>query len=329
MHPPRPKRQHYVPQLHLKHFADERNHVWTYDTSTGDVRSSLPSQTAVETNFYSLVDDNGQHDDALEIFLSKVESDAAITYEKLLRGEIPTGTDRANFARFLATLYVRGPAMLRVFGQIYGAGALQVLSTLASDREKFNQAMSAMPRQDGEGERDMDALFAAAQTTVAKSTIQVDRKVGMGLLADADHIAEVFHAMGWRVIRSTGLAFISGDTPLCKAVPSSAIDPNYGDGGLMNKQVTMSLPLSRDRLLLMGWAPDSKGLLETDREDIKGKNRQRADFAERYLYAHERDEGIRRLGQKRHKSVLAVGGIPADRIEVVRKLVEADASKGR
>jgi len=33
--------------------------VWTYDAQTGQVRSAVPEQTAVETHFYSVERDDG------------------------------------------------------------------------------------------------------------------------------------------------------------------------------------------------------------------------------------------------------------------------------
>ena len=54
-----PKRQHYVPRLHLKHFVgtEPKGQIWTYDKETGKKWSGTPENTAVETHFYSVEND--------------------------------------------------------------------------------------------------------------------------------------------------------------------------------------------------------------------------------------------------------------------------------
>lgn len=79
---PTPKRQHFVPIVHLKHFigSSPKSQVWTYDAG-GDVLSATPENTAVETHFYSVERDDGTMDTQLEEFLSLVENNAAPVYD--------------------------------------------------------------------------------------------------------------------------------------------------------------------------------------------------------------------------------------------------------
>ncbi|MCU0893328.1 MAG: DUF4238 domain-containing protein [Rhodospirillales bacterium] len=106
------KRQHFVPEMHLKHFVgtDPHGHVWTYDAKTGSVRSSTPKNTAIESYFYSFINIDGKMDTRVEQHLSDVESKASPTYEELLSEHVPLQTQgRADFANFLALMYVRTP----------------------------------------------------------------------------------------------------------------------------------------------------------------------------------------------------------------------------
>lgn len=50
-----PKGHHFIPRLHLQHFAgpDPQGQVWTYDAQTGNVWSAIPEEIAVQTHFYS------------------------------------------------------------------------------------------------------------------------------------------------------------------------------------------------------------------------------------------------------------------------------------
>lgn len=100
-----PKRQHFVPRLHLQHFAggDPKGHVWTYDAQTGQCRSAVPEETAVEAHFYSAERLDGTMDTTLEEILAGFESAAAPIYEGLLRGVVPTAAaTRARMAEMEA-----------------------------------------------------------------------------------------------------------------------------------------------------------------------------------------------------------------------------------
>jgi hypothetical protein len=126
-----PKRQHFIPILHLKHFvgADPKGQVWTYDAESGEVRSATPENTAVQTHFYSVEGEGGVMDTRVEDRLAVVESNAAPVYEALLRAEMPSKDSqaRANFATFLALMHVRTPTMRRIYAEMMGRG-IQIMS---------------------------------------------------------------------------------------------------------------------------------------------------------------------------------------------------------
>jgi hypothetical protein len=74
-----PKSQHFIPRLHLQHFAgpSPKGQVWTYDAVAAKTWSAIPEETAVQTHFYSAEKDDGSMDTRIEEFLSSVESLAA------------------------------------------------------------------------------------------------------------------------------------------------------------------------------------------------------------------------------------------------------------
>jgi uncharacterized protein DUF4238 len=104
-----------------------KGQVWTYDARSGDVRSAVPEETAVQAHLYSIERDDGSMDTTIEEHFSKLETKASPEYEALLHGEIPTSQARAAFATFLALMYVRTPAMLRNGAEMYGR-MIQIMS---------------------------------------------------------------------------------------------------------------------------------------------------------------------------------------------------------
>jgi hypothetical protein len=95
------------------------------------MHSAIPEETAIETHFYSAQNTDGTMDTQIEEYLQSVESNAAPVYEALLRGEIPKDSQaRVDFSIFLALMYVRTPAMRRMYAEGYS----QLL--LGSSRER-------------------------------------------------------------------------------------------------------------------------------------------------------------------------------------------------
>jgi hypothetical protein len=140
-----PKRHHFIPILHLKHFvrSDPEGQVWTYDAESGDVRSALPENTAVQSHFYSVATEDGTMDTGLEEFIATIESKAAPAYEALLQGRLPAKDTQArvDFATFLALMYVRTPAMRRMGAEMVGR-QLQIMCYAYGTNEKAFDALN-------------------------------------------------------------------------------------------------------------------------------------------------------------------------------------------
>ena len=114
-----PKAHHVIPALHLRNFAGNqpKGQVWTIDKDGTPLRSAIPEETATQKHFYSIERKDGSLDTTIESHLSEVESKAAPVYKKFLSGSIPGySQERADFAAFIALLYVRTPAVRRDAG---------------------------------------------------------------------------------------------------------------------------------------------------------------------------------------------------------------------
>lgn len=297
---PRPKRHHYVPRFYLQNFVDTNGRVWTYDNATGGVFASLPSETALETNLYSVEDEDGALRDDIEHLLSGIESKAAALYPRVLRGETLTGQDKADFAVFLSTLYTRSPAMMNAYAEMSGYFAQQLMDLALSDRRVFETSMDKYDRAKGKttSAEERDRFFEFARDK-SRYTLDVDKKRGLGALAISDRLTEMFFDMSWFVFESPDQHIITSDNPLVRVNPEDSVSPIYGDGGFMNKRSQVTLPLSPTRVLGLCWDLDPRpGVHPIPKVQGRVFNRQRAHFSERYLYASLRDGGISALGQK-------------------------------
>ncbi|MFN4220655.1 MAG: DUF4238 domain-containing protein [Novosphingobium meiothermophilum] len=71
----RPKRHHFIPQMMLRHFADDDGQLWFWrrDLMPGDTRKTSTQNLFVEKDLYTFVQGNGEKDVALETFFSNLE----------------------------------------------------------------------------------------------------------------------------------------------------------------------------------------------------------------------------------------------------------------
>jgi Protein of unknown function (DUF4238) len=296
----RPKRQHYVPKFYLEHFIDVDGNVWNYDIANNEVRNASPMNTAVETNFYSVLNEAGDYYDEVESWLSGVESKASELYPKVLRGESLVGQEKADFAVFISSLFARSPALITAHAEMTGYLAQQITDSTFTIRERFDASMDRYEASNGKvttPQQRTEILDFAHDKS--QYVIQVDKKRGLSALGIADKLTEIFLGMTWCIFESPDQHLITSDNPVVRVNPIQDEHSIYGDGGFMNKRSNVSFPLSPSRILGLAWLPESpKGICRVDKQQGRLFNRQRAHFAERYLYASRRDEGIGMLGQK-------------------------------
>lgn len=254
-----PKFHHYVPLLHLKHFVGQtpHGHVWTYDAETGQVRSSLPKETGGQTHFYSIERDDGTMDTTVEKCFSTVESAAAPVYEALLQGKIPAkGTrERADFAAFLALMFMRTPGMRRMIGEVVGRG-IQILAYAYGTNDTAFKSLNRRAEADGAQQLTAEERERVRQTMVDPSGYRMEvpkERTFHILLSTANGLVPIFRNMKWTLIEAAHGFFITSDNPVIKDVDPKSVSPFYGDGGFMNKTVEVVFPLSPRRALMMTW----------------------------------------------------------------------------
>jgi hypothetical protein len=296
-----PKGHHFIPRLHLEHFAgnDPQGQVWTYDAQTGRVWSAIPEETAVQTHFYSAENPDGTMNTSLEEALSKVEGAAAPTYERLLQGVIPeVSQERMDFAYFIGLMYVRTPAMRRMVAEIYGRGIQIHNYAYATHPEAFETLMHEFESETGY------KLDPAAKEDIKKGmidpsgrTLMLPQEQTFTVLKSAEKLAGLFFKMNWFTMRADQGFFITSDNPVVREVDPKSRSPFYGDGGFANNTVEVTFPLSREVLFLMAWnpAPRKKSL---SREAVDRANWSRSAHSDRYLYAHIQHAYVQKLAAR-------------------------------
>src|SRR4051812_28594823 len=237
---PLAKRQHFIPRLHLRHFIGQQpaGQVWTYDAETGDVRSSTPENTAVETHFYSFGAADGKMDTRIEEFFANAESKAASIYTSLLSGIIPPADsqERADFATFIALMYARTPTMRRMHGEFIGR-QMQIMSYAYGRNKQAFEALGRRVEEAGGSVLTDEEKERLRQNFIDPSgfVMQVTKEATLPALGLADKLAPLFFRMKWSLISAANGFFITSGNPVVREVDPKSVHKFYGDGGFANK----------------------------------------------------------------------------------------------
>lgn len=283
------------------------NMVWTYDSHLGTMRCSTVENTGAEQNFYSVRQEDGSYFDDLDNWLTSVESAATAPYRTLLGGDFPTGQARMDFAVFVASLYARSPAMIRAHAQAY-AQAIQIdMDVRFSTRKSFNAFMDKYEADTGAKVGDRERLFAFWNDK-DRFCIEISQKRGLAILGVADKICEHLFERHWYLVQATEGFFITSDSPVFRFVEPSESHRVYGDGGFKNPASEITFPLSPQVMLLITSHRLPQQRLHIPAEHVWAMNGARAYQAERFLYAHVKDERIKQLAAQhkddRHRMVV-------------------------
>lgn len=320
----RTKKQHYVPRLHLKHFAGNqpKGMVWTYDMRAGVARPLKPMETGAQNNFYSVQRQDGSYYDELDRWLQGVEANAIPGYERLLRGEIPQGQERADFATFVASLHVRSPTMIKAAAEGYGHFVQTLVNAHWATRSLFEKNIDEYEREHGRIKISRDELWEF-HNDPSRYTIQVDQKRGLPVMGASDKIQEILFDRKWYLVHAVQGFFITSDSPVYRYVPPAQRHPFYGDGGFAHRDAEVTLPLSPQITLLIMEKRLESARIPGFGEVTVSLNKMRAAMADRFLYAHRRDAEISRIAAEFKDSTYRMkvdGGGPYAEVEVLSRM---------
>jgi len=270
--------------------------LWTYDLARGVARPSKPMETGAQNNFYSVHDETGAYRDDLDLWLQGVEDKAAAPYERLLRGEIPRGQERADFSTFVASLYARSPATVRNAAEMHGQFVQMLTNLHWGTRESFERNLDKYESEKGPITVSRDELWEFYNDR-SQYRIRVDQSAGLPILGASDKIQEILFGRNWCLLEAAEDFFITCDSPVFRGLPSDAPPPHpvMGDGGFLNPLAEVTLPLSPSKMLLLTGRPVPRSPGLVPRADVWRLNRHRAYAAHSFIYAHVRDPRVERL----------------------------------
>ena len=257
-----PVRQHFLPQFYLKGFASkpvsEPSKFWLYDfrKDKWDVRT--PFNTAVRRHFYTLKDQNEQKNYYLENYFSNLEGKVKeLMDRKIEKGLRLKGSDHiATLAVFVCLMRSRVP-YFRDKIEEFNVEIIEKMMSMMRHRAKTDPNYLPWLEKDMErktGEKlGLDKLDADDFLNTENFTIKMNQEYLIELcLSHIKEVAKILCSMNWTILRTFDDApFVTCDNPYFEINPQST---NIWDrGGLLNKNIEISLPLSSNFCFFASW----------------------------------------------------------------------------
>jgi hypothetical protein len=291
-----PKRQHYVPQFHLRQFLDPKllaegqEMLWVYEAGK-EPRKSRPESTAFENYFYS-VEKDGERLHVVEEVLSKLESMAAPTLKKLAERDFHlSDRERGELAAFVALSFTRTPFFREQTNSVLEMLMKRITETAAAAPGYFEEMLPRIGVTENvsvEAQKMRQFIqrgFEVKQTSKAYS-IRMFFELMISLIP-------VIENMDWAFcVTEDKTMFLTTDTTISLYDPEAR--PPFGVGFASSPRSEFRFPLSKEICLVGNWQ-NVKGVIRARPFFVRNVNKFSMLFAQRYLYASDYSTKIKEL----------------------------------
>lgn len=295
------KRHHYLPQFYLQRFTGEDGMLCLFDRESKEFRKQQPLNTALQKDFYTIMDADGLKSDGIEQMFSGLESVACDVITRLDAHHTcwKHERERVSFAIFIAYFYTRTPA--------FDQGQTALAEHLYRVWMKANHPTAEVTAQwfqkfaEKTGEQVDNETVEEFFRTVRDDTydVEVPRQHNIRVMVDsALHLAEILLTMNWTFVQAPrGLAFITSDAPFIIAPPPGESD--WRAYGVLTPGAASTIPLSPSTCLVIAGqgGKDSYGHIQKDA--ARRINANVAMNSERFIIARDQPY-LERLVKRTH-----------------------------
>jgi Protein of unknown function (DUF4238) len=259
---------HYVPQIYLTGFANDKDQCFVVDASTRKSFTSSTANIAAERD-YNTIEVQGVPADALERELGKLEGVIApgikCIRETASFGE--NGKDREDIINLIALLAVRNPRTRNDMGKLY-TELLQAMVAMPFEDSARWDAVVEQLKAAGQWPEGAAVDFDGYKKFVEENKDKLKPHQNFTLEMELGAIEEMyahFDARKWRILKAKNDSggFVTTDHPVCVHRPGGL---NYGQQfapglGLSDRDIL--LPLS-SKVALMGRLEGDEDVTEVD-----------------------------------------------------------------
>lgn len=287
------RRHHYVPQCYLRAFSVPRKKTHQLVAFDREVRKVFPTGTeniALERDFNRL-DIEGVSSDAIEVGLSKFESDLALALQRTISGGgFQNDDDRAYVLNFVGLMALRNPRWRERRRQIREQIANTAMDLVLASKERFDSQMKRAKRDSFLAE-DSDVTYEEMREAHDNGgyRIEVSREWLIETEFDGfEAILPFLFKRSWMIFRAprdTG-GFITSDHPAALVWSTaerarSGMSPGFG-----MRETEVAIPLS-PRLALVGAFEIEEEVREVDEDAVAYFNGLMVSTCFRQVYARD------------------------------------------
>jgi hypothetical protein len=241
------RRHHYLPQMYLRGFANDTEQVWVFDRQDDKYVHQHVINTAVEKDFYTILDPNGRKTDRVEQMRAKeVEGPMKRIIERLDDRDLGwEEEERAILALFVALLRTRNPA----FNSDQNESTEQLHRWWAkathSSVEAVEESMQKYEQETGQELTDISAEEIFEMIRDNRYQIKNPRQNNVKMMLSlAPEIAQALFRLNWDVLSAPkGCAFVTCDNPFT-VVPPPCFDDLIQGYGILTPGASTVVPLS-------------------------------------------------------------------------------------
>jgi len=301
-------KHHFVPAFYLKGFAESVHDslVWVYGKGSNKIFCDKPENVGLEKHYHTLASPDGTKDtNTIDDYFCHVwEGPTAKIIESIKAGNFPAGDDRRFLASFLGLSFTRSPNHRANVERVVTHLAKTVAQFSAANSEHFAQTLRKYEHDMGEkltdDPEDLCKFMLEGEYNLSmRPELYLKMFVGHGV-----RLGLVIEKMKWVFVRATDrFRFLTSDNPFFFHDPSVDTQSFYRGVGLLNENVEVSFPISKDLTLVAVWSEKmTEGYLQGHHELVKTINRRSVLAAHRFIYAPEKSSAISRLVQKYAKN---------------------------
>lgn len=246
------KRHHYLPRFYLNNFSPNKKpgFIWTYSRDWKIPKFISTKDVAVEKNFYTFTDKDGNKNVLVEENLASMESDVAPIIKKIIQRKLDfTRKEKDELMSFIALLVTRIKYFRDLINsnkEVYYKEMYDIISgnkSLWKKRLKgYNEKM----------DKNIEMSYEEAVkelTGFENKELEIRREDHLNLAFKIAYpMANRFSRMQWSYLYANGSKkFISSDNPVAASLPGQPKGTSFGLG---TPGVNIFLPISSNVCLL-------------------------------------------------------------------------------
>ncbi|MCJ7651790.1 MAG: DUF4238 domain-containing protein [Candidatus Lokiarchaeota archaeon] len=285
------KRHHYLPQFYLKDFVYEKK-LCVYDREKNEFRIQTPINTAIEKDYYTFLDKEGEKNKSVEKILADIEGRVIPVINKIRNQEIINDDDKGIMSLFLSLFIYRVPEFEKLSTEIAQKISEFTMKNLISSKEQAANWIEIYKKDTGKSfDVSPEIIFEYAQN--AQFEIILDRNTTLKQMLDLSlKNTNWLYNMDWEIfLAPKNSSFITTDNPFV-LLPPKGFPIGIRGYGLRTKGVKKIIPLSMGQCILIGSLGNSIKYIMADAKTVRSLNLYIASRCDRFVIG--RDEKLLR-----------------------------------